>query len=198
MGALMTVSFYLASQSPRRRELLAAQGLHFGLLDAGVAEQPAADEPAADYALRIARAKALAGQALAPQPLPVLGADTDVVLDGRILGKPRDAEDAYHTLMALSGREHEVISAVACVQGTRIETVLSRSVVRFARLRDERVRAYCASGEPLGKAGSYAIQGLAAAFVQSVQGSYTGIVGLPLAETLALLDGFGVQPQGFP
>jgi septum formation protein len=184
MGALMTVSFYLASQSPRRRELLAAQGLHFGLLDAGVAEKPAAE--------------ALAGQALAPQPLPVLGADTDVVLDGRILGKPRDAEDACHTLMALSGREHEVISAVACVQGARIETVLSRSVVRFARLREERVRAYCASGEPLGKAGSYAIQGLAAAFVQSVQGSYTGIVGLPLAETLALLDGFGVQPQGFP
>lgn len=195
MGALMKVSFYLASQSPRRRELLGAQGLCFEVLDAPVPETPAPHEPAADYALRIARAKALAGQACAPHPLPVLGADTDVVLDGHILGKPQDADDACRTLMALSGRKHEVLSAVACVHGTRVETLLTRSTVDFMPLDEARVRAYCASGEPLGKAGSYAIQGRAAAFVRSVHGSYTGIVGLPLAETLDLLARFGVIPQ---
>lgn len=161
---------------------------------ADVPECPAADEAAADYALRVALAKARAVAARRPA-LPVLGADTDVVLDGRILGKPAGAEEAATMLALLSGRSHQVISAVALVQDGRVETAISTTEILFVTLAASDIAAYVATGEPLDKAGAYGIQGLAARFVREVRGSYTGVVGLPLAETCALLARFGVEPR---
>ncbi|HSW13028.1 MAG TPA: nucleoside triphosphate pyrophosphatase [Solimonas sp.] len=189
----MTPQFYLASRSPRRLELLQQLGLRFETLPADIPEQPAPGESAADYALRMARDKALAARLRAPQPLPVLGADTDVVLDGRILGKPADREDALRMLAALSGREHEVYSAVAVAQGARIESALSVTRVRFGTVLPAAAEAYWASGEPADKAGAYGIQGLGAQFVREVHGSYSGVVGLPLYETVQLLAAFGIH-----
>ncbi|MDM4770035.1 nucleoside triphosphate pyrophosphatase [Solimonas sp. SE-A11] len=184
--------FYLASRSPRRQELLRQLDLDFEVLPADIAEEPGSAEAPADYALRMAREKALAAQALAPRPLPVLGADTDVVLDGRILGKPRDRAHALELLGALADREHEVYSAVALVQGDRIETRLSVTRVRFGTVTPAAAAAYWDSGEPADKAGGYGIQGLGAQFVREIQGSYSGVVGLPLYETVELLGAFGV------
>lgn len=185
--------FYLASRSPRRSELLRQLGLHFATLAADVPEVPLAGESPADYARRLALDKARSGQALAPIPgLPVLGADTDVVLDGRILGKPRNQADAVAMLLALADRTHEVYSAIAMVQGGRAETVLSVTEVRFGPIRREEALAYWASGEPADKAGGYGIQGRGAVFVQGIRGSYSGVVGLPLYETAQLLQAFGI------
>ncbi|HEY0914710.1 MAG TPA: nucleoside triphosphate pyrophosphatase [Solimonas sp.] len=184
--------FYLASRSPRRQELLQQLGLAFEVLPADIPEEPGPAEAPADYALRMARGKALAAQALAPRPLPVLGADTDVVLDGRILGKPRDRAHALELLAALADREHEVYSAVALVQGDRVETRLSVTWVRFGAVTPDAAAAYWDSGEPADKAGGYGIQGLGAQFVREIQGSYSGVVGLPLYETVELLGAFGV------
>ncbi|AXQ28263.1 septum formation inhibitor Maf [Solimonas sp. K1W22B-7] len=184
--------FYLASRSPRRQELLRQLGLDFEVLPADIPEQPGAAEAPADYALRMARDKALAAQAQAPLPLPVLGADTDVVLDGRILGKPRDRAHALEMLAALAEREHEVYSAVAVVQGARVATALSVTRVRFGAVSPSAAAAYWDSGEPADKAGGYGIQGLGAQFVREIQGSYSGVVGLPLYETVELLGAFGI------
>ncbi|PPE75959.1 septum formation protein Maf [Solimonas fluminis] len=184
--------FYLASRSPRRQELLKQLGLDFEVLPADIPEEPGPAEAPADYALRMARGKALAAQALAPRPLPVLGADTDVVLDGRILGKPRDRAHALELLAALADREHEVYSAVALAQGARVETRLSVTRVRFGAVSAAAASAYWDSGEPADKAGGYGIQGLGAQFVREIQGSYSGVVGLPLYETVELLGEFGV------
>lgn len=185
--------FYLASRSPRRQELLKQLGLVFEVLPADIPEEPGPAEPPAAYAVRMAREKALAAQALASRPLPVLGADTDVVLDGRILGKPRDRAHALEMLATLAERDHEVYSAVAVVQGARVETRLSVTRVRFGSVTPAAAAAYWDSGEPADKAGAYGIQGLGAQFVREIQGSYSGVVGLPLFETVELLGSFGIE-----
>jgi septum formation protein len=188
----MNPSFYLASRSPRRMALLQQQGYCFVACPADIPEMPQPGETAPDYALRIALEKARAVEALHPQ-LPVLGADTDVVLDGQILGKPRNRDDAIRMLCALSGRSHTVVSAVAVVRGAIMRTAQVVTAVDFVDITAAQAAAYWATGEPSDKAGAYAIQGIGAAFVRAIRGSYTGVVGLPLAETITLLDDFGIQ-----
>jgi len=186
---------YLASQSPRRRQLLIQIGVRHELLlpdaheDAEALEALRRGELPADYVRRVTRAKLGAARARLGrrQPAPILCADTTVALGRRILGKPADAEDARATLAALSGRTHRVLSAVALWTGTRRLEALSVSHVRFAPLPLAVIEAYIASGEPFGKAGAYAIQSALAGFIDHIDGSYSGIMGLPLAETAALL-----------
>ena len=199
---------YLASRSPRRRDLLQQLGVAFEELlahelhGADVDETPHAGEAPAAYVLRIARAKAelgwrqVASRGLAP--LPVLAADTTVVLDGEILGKPDDTAHAQQMLRRLSAHTHSVLTAVAVARGDRLETALSASTVEFRNLDDAEIRAYVASGEPLDKAGAYAVQGGAAVFVRKLAGSYSGIMGLPLAETADLLWRFGIASNWGP
>ena len=162
-----------------------------------VDETPHAGEAPRDYALRVAGAKASAGLQVLSQRRamiqPVLGADTTITLDGRIIGKPLDAAHAVEILTLLSGRAHGVITAVAVAYGERIETCVSVSTVWMSALDPARIRAYVHSGEPLDKAGAYAVQGRAAAFIARIEGSYSGIMGLPLAETADLLKHFGVD-----
>ena len=180
---------YLASASPRRRELLAQLGIPFEVVPADVDEHWGGKELPAEYTKRLALEKARAGQRAAPASARVLGADTAVVLDGRILGKAETREDAIAMLRALSGRTHEVYSAVAVVRGSEEAVRLSVSRVTFRPLTEAEIAAYADTGEPLGKAGGYAIQGRAGAFVAHLEGSYSGVVGLPLFETDALLRG---------
>ena len=198
---------YLASRSPRRRELLQQIGIAFEPLllredlrrGADVDEAAAPGESPADYVIRIARAKAEAGwgriAARRLLPHPVLAADTTVALDGEIVGKPADARCAHEFLRRLSGQTHQVLTAVAVARATRVETALSVSAVEFRELTDGEIRRYVASGEPLDKAGAYAIQGRAAVFVRAISGSYSGIMGLPLFETAELLARFDVAPD---
>jgi septum formation protein len=188
----MPAQLYLASRSPRRAQFLEQLGLRFESLPADVPEHPAPGQAPADYALATALAKARAAAAVAPLPLPVLGADTDVAVDGEILGKPRDRDDALAMLARLSGRSHEVCSAVAVIAGAQVETALSLTRVRFGAISPAQAAAYWDSGEPADKAGAYAIQGYAARWVQSIEGSYSGVVGLPLYETCELLRRVGV------
>jgi septum formation protein len=181
---------WLASQSPRRRELLAQVGVAFETIDVDVPEMRGADETPRAYVERVARAKARAGLEAVTGRDPdavVLGADTEVVLDDRVFGKPRDAADAAAMLRALSGRTHDVISVVcsASARGERIATCVS--AVTFAKLDAEAIGGYVATGEPSGKAGGYAIQGRAAGFIVHLSGSYSGVMGLPLFETAGLL-----------
>lgn len=184
---------YLASGSPRRRELLTQIGIRFKVLSAQIDETPLPDEQPARYVERLARGKAGAGLALlGDEQACVMGADTAVVLDGRILGKPLDEADALAMLAALSGREHQVLTAVALVDRQRCESRVVSSQVRFAPITAEQARSYWATGEPQDKAGSYAIQGLAAIFVEALHGSYSAVVGLPLCETADLLGLFGI------
>ncbi len=193
-------SIYLASRSPRRRELLAQIGVRFQLLL--IREQPEADaeldetvhrgETPEDYVQRVSRAKAEAGwrrvrQRDLPQA-PVLAADTAVAVEGRILGKPADRKDAAEMLALLSGRRHDVFTAVVLKYDERIEAALSASEVRFRALEADEIRRYLATGEADDKAGAYAIQGRAAQFVCELRGSYTGVMGLPLYETAQLLE----------
>lgn len=187
-------SLHLASASPRRRELLAQIGVPFVTLIASIDETALPGEPAERYVERLAREKALAGLAALSDPADavVLGADTAVVLDGRILGKPADRADCLATLAALSGREHQVLTAVALASAQRIESRVVASRVRFRPLRAGEAEAYWATGEPCDKAGSYGIQGLAAVFVSQLEGSYSAVVGLPLCETAQLLGEFGI------
>jgi septum formation protein len=188
------MDFYLASRSPRRRELLAQIGLYPAVLPADVEEIPQPGQSPADYALATAIAKARAAQSVAPQALPVLGADTDVSVDGRILGKPANRDDLLAMLSGLSDRWHEVTSAVAVVHGERLASVVSVTRVRFAPITPAEAAAYWASGEPCDKAGGYAIQGYAARWVERIEGSYSGVVGLPLQQTCTLLAEFGISP----
>lgn len=185
---------YLASQSPRRRELLAQLGVGFSVLPVEVDESPVGGEPPEALVQRLAVAKAQAGLARVPAeaPAPVLGSDTEVELDGEVLGKPRDEEDAAAMLARLSGRSHRVLSAVALATPQRVAVRVAVSRVWFRETTAEERAAYCATGEPLDKAGAYAIQGLAAAFVPRLEGSYSGVMGLPLFETAELLGAFGV------
>ncbi|WJN58790.1 nucleoside triphosphate pyrophosphatase [Pseudomonas sp. SO81] len=185
---------HLASGSPRRRELLAQIGVSFVTLSASIDETALPDEPAERYVERLAREKAQAGLAAlaAAADCVVLGADTSVVLDGRILGKPESRAEALATLAALSGREHQVLTAVALASAGRIESRVVTSRVRFRPLRAGEAEAYWDTGEPCDKAGSYGIQGLAAVFVSQIEGSYSAVVGLPLCETAQLLEEFGI------
>lgn len=186
---------HLASQSPRRRELLAQVGVAFEVVDVAVPEVRGADESPSAYVRRVACAKARAGLQAAmarDAGAVVLGADTEVVLDGRVFGKPRDAAAAAAMLDALSGRTHDVVSAVCCVTAAGERVEVSVSQVTFGRLDDAAIGRYVATGEPFGKAGGYAIQGRAAAFVERLTGSYSGVVGLPLYETVRLLRAAGI------
>jgi septum formation protein len=183
---------YLASRSPRRQELLRQLGLRFEPVVADVPERRAGGQSPADYALALARAKALAGASAVSDGLPVLGADTDVVIDDEILGKPADRAHALAMLARLSGRTHEVYSGVAVTADGRTETALSVTRVTFGDISAAAAQAYWDSGEPRDKAGAYAIQGLGAQFVKKIEGSYSGVVGLPLYETCELLSRFGV------
>lgn len=203
MVAPLDRSIYLASRSPRRRELLAHIGVRFHLLlfraqpgtDPEIGEDRRPGESPRDYVLRVARAKAEAGwkrvlQRNLPRA-PVLAADTAVALGERVFGKPAGRPEAAEFLAALSGRRHEVLTAVALKYEERLETVLSASEVLFRALSAEEIRDYVASGECDDKAGAYAIQGRAARFVAEIRGSHSGIVGLPLYETAQLLDRLG-------
>ena len=207
---------YLASASPRRRELLDQLGVHFAVVAQAVPERRGADESPEAYVQRLALEKAQAGwQALsAERRRPVLGADTTVVVDEAVLEKPADRSEALAMLAQLSGRSHRVLTAVALVgdegrnvtagedlaqglghyrQQYREQTRLSESRVRFRPIAAWEREAYWASGEPVGKAGGYAIQGLGAVFIEHLQGSYSGVMGLPLFETAELLRAFGIQ-----
>ena len=186
-----TPDFILASASPRRRELLAQIGARFQVAAVDLDETPLPGEPPEDYVGRLARAKALAGSARFPD-LPVLAADTTVTVDGQPMGKPADEAEAVAMLMALSGRAHSVHTAVAMVQGARAALRHSHTRVRFRALRPAECRAYWRTGEPADKAGGYGIQGLGAVFVEAIEGSYSGVVGLPLAETWELLQLFAI------
>lgn len=187
-------TLYLASGSPRRRELLTQIGVPFSPLIVPIDENLLPEESPRAYVERLARAKAQAGlAALAdPRDAVVLGADTAVVLAGRILGKPQDRDEAVATLSALSGREHQVLTAVALASTTRVAARVVSSRVRFRLLTRAEIEAYWATGEPRDKAGSYGIQGLAAVFVSQLQGSYSAVVGLPLCETAELLAEFAI------
>jgi len=183
---------WLASASPRRAQLLASIGVQIHqVICPQIDETPYIGEPSADYVRRMAREKAAAGwQRLPLQERPMaalLSADTSVVLDGRILGKPDNDGHARQMLALLSGREHQVLSAVTVITDNGIHDVLSESRVRFAILSDADIDAYVSTGEPMDKAGSYAVQGFGALFVEYLAGSYSGVVGLPLAETGQLL-----------
>jgi len=192
--ALSTADFILASASPRRRQLLQQIGARF-LVDAvNVDETPQPGEAPGDYVLRLARHKAEAGRrATAGVGLPVLAADTSVVLDGQIIGKPAAAAEAVAMLLRLSGRCHQVLTGVALATAAGTETRLSRTLVQLCPLTEADCRAYWATGEPADKAGAYAIQGYGAVFVTHIEGSYSGVVGLPLAETTELLKWAGID-----
>ncbi len=203
--ALADQKIYLASKSPRRRELLRQIGVEFELLmlreepgrHGAVSEDPLPYERPDDYVTRIAREKAQSGwnavlwRKLPPRP--VLAADTTVTIDGRILGKPTSNDDAIAMLRSLSGRRHQVLTAVAVIVNDDLREVLHRSEVQFAELSEATLRAYCALPEPYDKAGSYGIQGQAAQFVESIHGSHSGIMGLPLFETTQLLHQAGIK-----
>ncbi len=194
---------YLASQSPRRRELLKQIGVNFEMLllrndshrEIHVDETPKANENPADYVQRICQLKAQAGwDTLTFRNLPtspVLAADTTVTLDDQIIGKPRDNAHAAEILRALSGRRHQVLTAVAISFNNRFEMRLSSTFVTFTKLDDDRIHRYLLNNEALDKAGAYGIQGYAGAFVERIDGSYTGVMGLPLCETVELLKNFG-------
>ena len=182
----------LASQSPRRSELLHQLGLDFSVLTSDVPEVVEQAEQAEAFVQRLALDKARAGWQLSDQKCPVMGADTVVVLDGMILGKPADPADARDMLMELSGRSHIVMTAVALVQEDKEALRLNQSTVTFREISAQECRDYVATGEPLDKAGAYAVQGHAAIFIKDLQGSYSGVMGLPLFETAELLEEFNI------
>lgn len=189
---------YLASGSPRRRELLLQIGVAFRLVGAVVDEAVRGAEAPPAYVLRLAQAKAVSGweHSRDTDPAPVLAADTAVVLDGEILGKPADRRDGVRMLSQLSGRTHEVLTAVALRTEAGLSSRISRSEVTFRRIADAEAQAYWETGEPADKAGAYAIQGVAAVFISGLHGSYSGVMGLPLFETAELLSQVGLVPLG--
>ncbi|AUZ19876.1 nucleoside triphosphate pyrophosphatase [Achromobacter xylosoxidans] len=200
MTDALPARLYLASASPRRRELLTQIGLPHAVLR--VPAPPGEDEPqhpgesAADYVRRTARDKAERGRDwLRAQSLPImplLAADTTVILDGQVLGKPADRDDAIRILQALSGQTHQVHTAVALWSGERLLESVSITEVQMRPLQADEIARYCDSGEPYGKAGAYGIQGLAGTFIARIDGSYTGVMGLPLFETANLLRAAGI------
>ncbi|MEW6039416.1 MAG: nucleoside triphosphate pyrophosphatase [Pseudomonadota bacterium] len=186
------LTLILASTSPRRRELLGRLGLPFEVRAVEVEERPRFGEAAEDYVRRVASDKSAQGQTMAPEGAAVLAADTEVVLDGQIFGKPEGPAHAREMLGRLSGRTHEVLSAVSLRRGGLHWEALSLSRVRFRDIGLEEIDAYWASGEPADKAGAYAIQGRGELFVAELQGSFSGVTGLPLLETARLLEHLGL------
>jgi septum formation protein len=185
---------YLASESPRRRELLRQIGVSFQIVRGSVDETARPSEAPAAYVARLAAAKADSGWEARPaaSAAPVLAADTAVVMSGRIIGKPADREDALDMLGRLSGRTHEVLTAVALRTAQGLDSRMSRSEVTFRPIAAAEAQRYWSTGEPRDKAGAYAIQGLAAIFIADLRGSYSGVMGLPLYETAELLALAGV------
>ena len=196
---------YLASRSPRRLELLQQMGIACKTVllreetnrSRDVDETPLASENPYVYVERMAKMKAEIGVLRARQrvmpPMPLLGADTIVVFNGTIFGKPADQADARRMLKLLSGTQHEVLTGVAITDGTRLLHDTSISRVRFRDLTDAEIAAYIATNEPMGKAGAYAIQGMGAVFIERLEGSYSGVMGLPIFETSMLLSQFGIK-----
>ena len=203
--AVADQKIYLASKSPRRRELLRQIGIEFEILmlregdvrDGAVSEIVLPGEAPEDYVARVAREKAESGAGAVlwrklPQR-PVLASDTTVTLDSLILGKPANMEDAVSTLKLLSGRTHQVLTSVAVMANGQMFEAMQRSEVTFGELSEHTLRAYCALSEPYDKAGGYAVQGYAAQFIERITGSYSGIMGLPLFETTQLLQKAGIK-----
>ncbi|HEX9625445.1 MAG TPA: Maf family protein [Acidiferrobacterales bacterium] len=188
---------YLASASPRRRELLTQLGLRFETLPSNVLEEQRAGEPPEEYVLRVAVDKArFVARLIAERGLPVwpvLGVDTEVVLDDEVLGKPRDRDHAVTMLRRLSGRSHRVLSALCVVHGADEHTAISESEVTFCALSHAQIQRYWETGEPADKAGGYAVQGRAAGFIERLDGSYSGVMGLPLYELAELLRKAGID-----
>lgn len=192
----MKPTIYLASRSPRRAELLQQIGVRFTVLPSDIDESQLPGESPASYVLRLAQTKAQACiAALAAQSLPVLpvlAADTTVSVDDEILGKPESAEDAARMLRLMSGRSHEVLTGLAVATPQGVEALLSVTQVEVATLNLQEIEAYIASGEPFDKAGGYGIQGLAGTFIKRIEGSYSGVMGLPVFETAQLLKSAGI------
>ena len=198
---------YLASRSPRRLELLQQMGIACKTVllreetnrQRDVDETPLSSENPFIYVERMAKMKAEIGVLRAKQRalpiMPMLGADTSVVFNGTIFGKPADPVDARRMLKLLSGTQHEVLTAVAITDGTRLLHDTSISRVRFRDITDAEIAAYIATNEPMGKAGAYAIQGMGAVFIERLEGSYSGVMGLPIFETSMLLSQFGIKPM---
>ncbi|KUM01771.1 septum formation inhibitor Maf [Chromobacterium subtsugae] len=188
---------YLASGSPRRREILEQLGLHLERIHADIDESVLPGEDAVAYTERLAREKAEAGWKVVSScglpERPLLAADTTVTQDGEIFGKPADADDARRMLRAFSGRSHQAITSVAVMRGARLLVKTSVTDVFFKPLSDAEIERYLASGEPFDKAGAYGIQGKAGVFVEHIEGSYTGVMGLPVHETALLLAEFGFE-----
>jgi len=182
---------YLASASPRRSELLKQLGLRFEICPVDLDETAQLGEAGADYVRRLALTKAR--EAMAPGGAPVLAADTAVVVENRIFGKPAHQDDAIHMLSSLSGRVHEVFTAVAVYDGLREASRLSRTRVQFRSISKAEMINYWQTGEPVDKAGAYAIQGQGAVLIEEIRGSYSGVMGLPLFETAQLLTDFGFR-----
>jgi len=189
-------TIYLASRSPRRAELLQQIGLNFMVLPSDIDETPLLDELSHDYVVRLAGEKAQACFAKLQidkmDIYPVLAADTTVSVDGRILGKPQDDDEAFQMLSSLSGRSHEVHTGIAVATLDGVKTLLSTTRVEMPKLTDEKILAYVATGEPRDKAGAYGIQGLASTMIKRIEGSYSGVMGLPIYETTMLLEQVGI------
>jgi septum formation protein len=186
----MSTKIYLASASPRRRQLLSQLDVAFEQFATDIDESQVEGETVEAFVCRLAEEKALAGVVIAEQDYPVLGSDTIVVLNGQVLGKPTDQSDAISTLTALSGQTHQVMTAIAFANKSKVKSMLVTTEVTFKHLSQQEINDYCATKEPLDKAGSYGIQGGAGRFVTNLNGSYFAVMGLPLYETEKLLNEF--------
>lgn len=191
------MQIHLASSSPRRHEILTALGLSFTAAGVDIDESRYDGEPVADMVVRLAIAKAAAAREAVDQLLPVIAADTAVAVDDEVLGKPGSQDEALQMLASLSGRTHTVLTGVALDYAGVVRTATTRTEVRFREISPDEAQSYWQSGEPLDKAGAYAVQGIAGIFVEDISGSYSGVVGLPVFETAALLAdaGFDVLPR---
>ncbi len=189
---------HLASSSPRRRELLTALGLNFSYDGVAIDESALPGEAASDMVLRLAIGKARAAYDSGKYEVPVLGADTLVILDDRVFGKPKSKQEALNMLASLSGTTHQVLTGVALVANGELQTAVSVTEVQFREIHPDEAEAYWQSGEPAGKAGAYAVQGLGGVFVSAINGSYTGVVGLPVFETAGLLRRAGIELPAMP
>ncbi|WP_101775735.1 Maf family protein [Pasteurella oralis] len=198
---MINPQFYLASSSPRRAQLLQNLGFQFEIFSCEIDETPRLNEEGKDYVLRMAVEKNQVARQKWQQDnlsqdasyLPFLSADTSVILDGNILGKPQDKVDAAQMLRALSGRSHQVITVICLADQQQIKTAVQITQVYFKTLTDDEIQGYIATGEPMDKAGAYGIQQLGGVFVERIEGSFSGVMGLPVFETVELLKEFGVD-----
>ncbi len=187
------MDIHLASSSPRRHEILTAMGLRFTAAGVDVDETQYDGEPVADMVVRLAIAKVAAAREDVDPSLPIIGADTAVAIGDQVLGKPGSQDEAVQMLASLSGRTHTVLTAVALDYAGVVRTTTSLTEVRFREISPDEAQSYWQSGEPLDKAGAYAVQGIAGIFVEELSGSYSGVVGLPVFETAALLADAGLE-----